>query len=447
MAGSSDGEDEDSVGALSDGVTMLHGGLVVAAPSSSSHSPPNAKKRQESGYSSSSHGSASKKQRQSRSSSPSSRGSGAEASQQHRDGLVNGFSENNSSLFGSDAGDDDDDDDEHSVGSNAANHVPDKAATRVNGHTWSMQGEMSSQGNNEQSSQSKYAKGNPQDRFEHVYANVDYAHTAKTPNSTTATSSKLPDQSDGSPSRSDTSSRESSKDRQTSTEAGQSTQIDSGRVSQADVTEARSTDVADTPEPAQGLVDNSSASIPFSSIHGTGQHAARPPSPGRRVSPTRIGSLAQIPEEDVDNCGGQESAHSAPQSTSAEGQMQRTSSKGDLHTVQRADNPSNPVNTSDAQGTSLDASIPPALKQVSSPRELQMPLISNPLTDKPIGKSPDAIGQHLQAQEIRKHIYALQVPNILLINAELIRACLALQEFYAKQYAGQKYTLGDDYTE
>lgn len=54
---------------------------------------------------------------------------------------------------------------------------------------------------------------------------------------------------------------------------------------------------------------------------------------------------------------------------------------------------------------------------------------------------------HGQALEIRKHMYTLQVPTILLINTELIRGCIMLRDAHQKHTPTLEFTMGEEYIE
>lgn len=56
-------------------------------------------------------------------------------------------------------------------------------------------------------------------------------------------------------------------------------------------------------------------------------------------------------------------------------------------------------------------------------------------------------GQHAQALEVRRHLYALQVPTLLLVNAELVKGCIFLLEQHAKNKPEQAFSMEGTYSE
>lgn len=175
----------------------------------------------------------------------------------------------------------------------------------------------------------------------------------------------------------------------------------------------------------------------------------RPPSPSKR-SPTRSGTLALIPEEEETQQHQQQSKQEpAPTSSSDSKDKSRPLAperRQSVHIQNSQNGPftgfpassSTPASSSQQQDPSKASTSKQAPLKMTMPPYVHdgetssnPPASASPTFNSAPLKAPLA-GQHVQAMEVRRHIYALQIPTLLLVNAELVKGCIFLLEQHAK---------------
>lgn len=144
-------------------------------------------------------------------------------------------------------------------------------------------------------------------------------------------------------------------------------------------------------------------------------------SPNKRQSPVR--TLAQIPEEDTASTVAQDAAsHGAAQLNT------QHHAAAHANTAPAAQN----ERTGGPAAKSTGQAIP---RQHAAEQEGQ---------DR-VSSSSESPPPHL---DWRKQIYALQIPSLLLINAELVRLCLMQQDYFKKAFPNQQeFSIDDNYRE
>lgn len=93
----------------------------------------------------------------------------------------------------------------------------------------------------------------------------------------------------------------------------------------------------------------------------------------------------------------------------------------------------------------MKMAIPPYVQDGES--SSSVPVAASPTFNSAPLKAPIP-GQHAQAMEVRRHIYALQIPTLLLVNAELVKGCIFLLEQHAKNAPpGSNFVMEGTYLE
>lgn len=177
----------------------------------------------------------------------------------------------------------------------------------------------------------------------------------------------------------------------------------------------------------------------------------RPPSPSKR-SPTRTGTLSLIPEEEESQqqqrdqrqglavADGSTSQGSSGISIKAE--QTRSGLDSQAPSVQQ---PEQKVTQQTASRQPFKMSIPPYASN-GNDNATKAPISASPtLNSAPLKVSIP--GQHAQAMEVRRQIFALQIPTLLLVNAELVKGCIFLLEKHNKNNPNVNFLVEGSYQE
>lgn len=181
----------------------------------------------------------------------------------------------------------------------------------------------------------------------------------------------------------------------------------------------------------------------------------RPPSPSKR-SPTRSGTLALIPEEEESQ---QQQQRDTQQSrAAADGSNKSTNPASSNKTEQSDSSLSNSsqqtpsAHAKDSQDNQKAASqqpfrmaIPPYAIDGSDTASKSLVAASPTFNSAPLKVATP--GQHAQAMEVRRHIYALQIPTLLLVNAELVKGCIFLLEQHKNHPEERDFPMEGSYLE
>lgn len=183
----------------------------------------------------------------------------------------------------------------------------------------------------------------------------------------------------------------------------------------------------------------------------------RPPSPSKRTSPSRPASLALIPEEELENASKDTKSVEAiqapskstdvpskvgqpavPQKPSAPKRSRSKAAQGDQANGQ-------PTKKKGAAANARGSKAPESKATTDVPKTPAATGMSTPTSEQQADTTSSP--QHHQQSEVKKQIYFLTVPILLLINTELIKGCMQILELFSQKFPGQEYKIEDRYKE